>query len=605
MTRVDEFDSFYRSTSDAALRVTYAVTGDRTVAREVTVDAYRRAWRDWSKIRDRHALSYVRNEAWKLAVLDRGTHPLRRRHEDDSDTELLDALADLPSDDRRLIVLMTLGSTDLDDAAREVGVTDEDGIEKVTSAITALEAATGQDIDTLERRMLALVEVAQQLSLPPSDHIRRKAVQGRRRNTVALVAAAVTALAFGGVVATEGDVLATGDVLPDRQRFGAETPDLVLDAREIDAGNLLTSAQVSQLDPEAEWTVTSTDEDTDNDRPYATCPTQRFATVDPLKVFVRSFEGSGRLTERVAQAIEVAPGVAAAEEAYARLVSWYADCSHPRTQLTETYRVARPFGDFLIMRMVSNRSPQRTFTVGFSQSGTVTSTVVHEVDGLEAPPIEVFAQTLNDSVERVCADSGGRCTDDIQVQPTDPPRTSEAPEFLGVVDLPPITTIDNVWAGVAPTGTGPNPAATPCDRSEIAGEGVTGAGSRIYVIPEATGLPPGFGAVETVGRFASEEAATAFVDDVRNRIAACPGENLAAGVEDTGAFDTGVMSRGFTWRIGFEVADAAPVSVRTAIVQRGSAVAQLTFTPSGEADVSPEQFLQLAQRAAQRLIYLP
>ena len=49
MTRVDEFNSFYNRTFTQALQVTYAVTGDRQVAFESTVDAYRRAWRDWSK----------------------------------------------------------------------------------------------------------------------------------------------------------------------------------------------------------------------------------------------------------------------------------------------------------------------------------------------------------------------------------------------------------------------------------------------------------------------------------------------------------------------------------------------------------------------------
>ena len=80
MTRVDEFNSFYSATSAQALQVTYAVCGNRQVAQEATVDAYRRAWRDWSKIRQRNPLGYVRTEAWKLTGLSRGTHPLRRKH---------------------------------------------------------------------------------------------------------------------------------------------------------------------------------------------------------------------------------------------------------------------------------------------------------------------------------------------------------------------------------------------------------------------------------------------------------------------------------------------------------------------------------------------
>src|SRR5690349_979791 len=135
MTRVDEFNSFYTSTFTQALQVTYAVCGDRQVAFESTVDAYRRAWRDWSKIREGNALAYVRNEAWKLTGLSRSTHPLRRKHEEDSDTLLLEALGEMTVTDRRLIVLMTLGNTDLEEASHEVNLPAEEGIESVTNAL--------------------------------------------------------------------------------------------------------------------------------------------------------------------------------------------------------------------------------------------------------------------------------------------------------------------------------------------------------------------------------------------------------------------------------------------------------------------------------------
>lgn len=601
MTRVDEFDSFYRSTSESALRVVYAVTGDRTVAHDVTVDAYRRAWRDWSKIRDHEPVRYVRAEAWKLAVLSRGTHPLRRRHEEDSDTELLDALAALPSDDRRLVVLMTLGSTDLDEAAAEVGVSDEEGIELVTTAITALEASTGQSIDELERRMNALGAVTSQLAMPPSADIRQKAVRGQRRNTVGLVLAALVAIVVGGLVVTEGDPLTAVAGVPYRERLGAESADLVLDAQQIDSDNLLTASQVSRLAPDGDWIIANTDEDTGDDTPYATCPTQRFATENPLKVFVRTFESAG--SDRVAQSIEVAASPSEAADAYQRLVSWYADCTHPRVQLVETYRVERPFGDFTIMRLVSHRSPERTFTVGFSQSGTVASTVVHEVDGLVGPPIEEFAQTLNDSVERVCVDSGGNCSEDITVTPADPPATSQAPAFLGIVDLPPIAAIDEVWAGTTPTtDAAANPASTVCDGASFALDGVVSA-SRIYVIPEATTLPVTFGVVETVGTFPSTEAATAFFDQVQNTINACSADNLAATAAAGDGFGAGPEFRGATWQIVLEVEGGPPVSFRSAIVQRDAAVAQVLFTPSGDTDITPQQFAALAQRAAQRLVH--
>ncbi|KQX74908.1 MULTISPECIES: hypothetical protein [Aeromicrobium] len=601
MTRVDEFNSFYASTFSDAVQVTYALCGDRQVAFEATVDAYRRAWRDWSKIRDRRPLSYVRDEAWKLTSLSRGTHPLRRRHEEDGDTALLTALHDLPVDDRRLIVLMTLGNTDLEEASREVGLPAEEGIENVTTALASLETTLGEGIDAIERRMHGLASATDALDMPPAADVRTAARRGRQRNTVLLVAAAIALIFGGGLVATDGDALATGADLPRREKIGAERPDVVLDAQKIDAGNLLAPRQLSTLDASRTWTTESTDDSVTNTTPYATCPTKRFADTDPLKVFVRTFTGDGFGNARVAQAIEVSRSDAVATEAYQRLVQWYSDCEHPRTQLVASYTVKRPFGDFQILSLRSNRSPERTFTVGFSHSGTITSTLVHEVDGAAGPSIESFAKTLDASVAKVCKDSGGECSDAIEVLPSDPPPTTEAPSFLGIVDLPPIAAIDKVWAGTDfPAQT--NPAATQCDKATYTSKSVTKAGSRVYVLYQATELPPEFGVAETAARFSSVDKAKAFVKKVSGRIDGCSDDILSATVDQKRKVSVQDAS-GTVWRVGFEVEGGKKVYYRTAIVRRGADVAQVTFTPAGDFDISQGAFRDIAERAATRLKY--
>ncbi|KAA1374611.1 SigE family RNA polymerase sigma factor [Aeromicrobium fastidiosum] len=601
MTRVDEFNSFYSSTFSDAVQVTYALCGDRQVAFESTVDAYRRAWRDWSKIRDRRPLSYVRNEAWKITALSRTAHPLRRRHEEDGDTELLGALHDLPVDDRRLIVLMTLGNTDLEEASREVGLPAEEGIENVTTALAALETALGESIDAIERRMHALSAATDPLDMPEAADVRTAARRGRQRNTVLLVVAAIALIFGGGLVATDGDALATSSDLPRREKIGAERPDVVLDAQKIDAGNLLAPTQLSTLDTGRTWTTESTDDDVANTAPYATCPTKRFADKDPLKVFVRTFTADGIGNARVAQAIEVSRSDKVATAAYQRLVQWYSDCEHPRTQLVASYTVKRPFGDFQILSLRSNRSPERTFTVGFSHSGTITSTLVHEVDGAEGPSIEAFAKTLNASVSKVCKDSGGECSDTIEVLPSDPPPTTEAPSFLGIVDLPPIAAIDKVWAGTEFSAE-TNPAATACDKATYTSDSVAKAGSRVYVLYEATELPPEFGVAETAARFTSEDKAKAFVKKVTQRIDGCADDILTATIDQKRKVSVPDAS-GTVWRVGFELDGGQKVYYRTAIVRRGADVAQVTFTPAGQYDISQEQFRAIAQRAATRLQY--
>jgi hypothetical protein len=606
MTRVDEFNSFYSSTFADALQVTYAVSGDRVVAFEATVDAYRRAWRDWSKIRDRNPLSYVRNEAWKLTSLSRSTHPLRRRHEEDSDTELLGALHDLSADDRRLIVLMTLGNTDLEEASREVGLPAEEGIENVTTALTTLEAALGESIDAIERRMHALAAATQHLEVPTAATVRTAARRGRQRNTILLVAAAVVLILTGGLVATDGDALATSADLPRREKIGAETVDVVLDSEKIDASNLLAPRQLATLDGTRTWKTESTDESVKNTTPYATCPTKRFADPDPLKVFVRTFTGNGVGNARVAQAIEVSSSPKVAEEAYQRLVQWYSDCEHPRVQLVAAYTVERPFGDFQILSLRSHRSPERSFTVGFSHSGTITSTLVHEVDGGEGPSIESFARALNASVAKVCKDSGGRCSDAVQVVRTDPPPTTESPSFLGVVDLPPIADVDQVWAGAPSPPETPNPAATQCDQATYSGKSVVSTASRLYVLYQALELPrelpEEFGVAETTARFSSEKKAKAFTDRLAARVDSCSTEVLNAKVDERRKVKLKEAS-GVVWRVGFEVAGGNQVYFRTAIVRRGADVAQVTFTPSGKYDITQGEFTAIARRAATRLKY--
>jgi hypothetical protein len=606
MTRVDEFNSFYSSTFADALQVTYAVSGDRVVAFEATVDAYRRAWRDWSKIRDRNPLSYVRNEAWKLTSLSRSTHPLRRRHEEDSDTELLGALHDLSADDRRLIVLMTLGNTDLEEASREVGLPAEEGIENVTTALTTLEAALGESIDAIERRMHALAAATQHLEVPTAATVRTAARRGRQRNTILLVAAAVVLILTGGLVATDGDALATSADLPRREKIGAETVAVVLDSEKIDASRLLAPRQLATLDGTRTWKTESTDESVKNTTPYATCPTKRFADPDPLKVFVRTFTGNGVGNARVAQAIEVSSSPKVAEEAYQRLVQWYSDCEHPRVQLVAAYTVERPFGDFQILSLRSHRSPERSFTVGFSHSGTITSTLVHEVDGGEGPSIESFARALNASVAKVCKDSGGRCSDAVQVVRTDPPPTTESPSFLGVVDLPPIADVDQVWAGAPSPPETPNPAATQCDQATYSGKSVVSTASRLYVLYQALELPrelpEEFGVAETTARFSSEKKAKAFTDRLAARVDSCSTEVLNAKVDERRKVKLKEAS-GVVWRVGFEVAGGNQVYFRTAIVRRGADVAQVTFTPSGKYDITQGEFTAIARRAATRLKY--
>jgi len=123
MTRVDEFDAFYSESRREVLHQVYALTGDLSASAAAVEDAYAHAWQHWPKVRRGDPLDYVRPEAWRGALLRHTAHLRRRRHADGADTALLDALADLSTSARRLVILQTLAGLDLSTAAREVGVT--------------------------------------------------------------------------------------------------------------------------------------------------------------------------------------------------------------------------------------------------------------------------------------------------------------------------------------------------------------------------------------------------------------------------------------------------------------------------------------------------
>lgn len=600
MARVDEFDDFYVETRRLTLAITYAKCGDTQIARDATVDAYRHAWRDWSKIAPQDRRRLVRTEAWDATLISRGTHPLRRREHAEPGA-LQGALAQIDQDSRRLIVLMTIANLDLDEAAREVGVDDERALELASEGFSQLENAMGLSIDEVVARLRELGGITAGVALPDPPEIRRRATSGARRNTVLLVAAAVVLTLVGGAFVADGDAMARQATLPDREKIGAESRDIVLDSHGIDVDDLLTTAEVADLRPAATWKVEATDTDPSNQTPYATCPTTRFADADPLKVFVRAY-GSD-VGDRATQSIEVSRSEKASVAAYDRLVGFYAGCEHPRTRLVDAYTVQRPFGDFQILRLQSYREPSRFITVGLAQSGTLTSTLVHESPGTKRTDVTRFAEVLNTSVSRVCAESGGDCTRRFDVRRSVPPPAATFPDFLGVVDLPPVANIDKVWSASEPTAVGQdNPAGTACDEVSFTGKAVEQARVRLFAIPEAERLPEQFALTQVEARLTSPGEAKAMFDGVTRAIDDCPDADLPARIDD----EEKISGNGFTartWRVGLEVGKDEYVYYRMGFVRRGAAVTQLLFPPAGRYAISAGEFQAVTRRAGERLAY--
>lgn len=594
------FDDFYTETAQDTLLVIYAMCGDRKLAQESVQEAFEQLSNEWEKVPADNRARYVREHAWHLLGLNRTQHPLRRSDESGSDTELLNALLQLPTDSRRLLVLLTIGGLDLDQAAPEIQVTTEVGMEMITEALNALETALGQDIASIETRLLGLALVTKTMDVPPGEEIRQRARSSRLRNSVASVLAVALGLLGMGVAVAANDPFELNANLPQRQQFGNEGADQVLLANRFDESQLLTPEQLASLSPNTSWEVTATEVDVDGDIPYATCPTKRFADEDPLRTFVRTFDGTGEVTNRLAQAVEISRSKEAAGKAFATTVSWFAECQHPRVQLTEAYVVERPTGDFTILRLQSHRDGLRTFTVGISQSGMFSLTIVNETEGGEGPDIEAFAQVLNDSVYRLCTESGGECPRQFTIANAIPPAATSDPGFLGVVDLPPIADVDSIWAASEAKASTQSKSQTLCEAADWSKAVKGSLSSRVFVMPEA-GLPDQFGVAQTVAKFSSEEKAIKWLADTEEEMDSCPRRVLSIDTEDVRRLSLG-ENEGSVFKLRLRLADEEG-RIRTGFVRRGSAVSQITLTPVGKYDMNDTSFKQLVERAGQRLTY--
>lgn len=595
MTRVDEFDHFFSSTSDVTLKATYAVCGDRNVAFESTVDAYCRAWRDWTKIRNHNPDGWVRTEAWRLTALSRSTHPLRQRQEEDSDRELLTALSKLRSDDRRLIALLTLGSIDLEDACREVGVPAQQGAESVTTALGGLESSLGQSLDQLEERMHGLSRVTRKLVLPAAGVVRHRAQSGRRRNTILLVVAAIALTIAGGLVS----VAEPKSV--ERHRIGDKGGDILLLAQKIGPDDLLGSAEVARLDRKLTWKVLGTDDDLREKTPYATCPSRRLADPRAIRFLVRTFQ-AGKSDERVAQAVEVSTSPGAAESGFDQMERWFADCRVPGVQLGDTWKIRHSFHNLSILQLVSHQEPTQTFTVGIGIAGSAVTTVVHRSDGEKGPDITSFARVLNEAVSGVCQFlyNDLKCVGGVLLRRTIPPAAATNKEFLAIADLPTVADPTAAWTGL-PRSWKKHRVAAVCDNADFSNQRPK---SRSYVQSNSAtpNQPATFGLTETIGRFSSESAAESFVDTVRGNLEACPKKNLTAQVDEEEDYDQDSVD-GTSWRVRLDLADGTQARYRTSIIRNGNAVAQVTFTAGEKFDVGRDKFEDLVKRAGQRLTY--
>lgn len=133
-SRQGTFDEFYGAAAPRITGQIYAMTGDLTEAQDCVQEAFARAWLRWDSVAEHpNPAAWVRTTAWRLAVsrfrraklalgIARRDRPPEATPGPGPERLLLtQALAQLPLEQRRVIVLHYLVDMKVDEIAAEIG----------------------------------------------------------------------------------------------------------------------------------------------------------------------------------------------------------------------------------------------------------------------------------------------------------------------------------------------------------------------------------------------------------------------------------------------------------------------------------------------------
>jgi len=607
----DEFDAFYKDARARLLLQTYALTGDLPAARVAVRDAFVVAWHHWSKAhRDGDPEAWTRPIAWSHA---QRRHTARIWHREKGlgpeVHDLHEALGKLSVDQRKMLLLTVLASGSLADFAREVGLTREDAERELQTAVSQLGVHLGSATPVTRALFAPLAEVVADVRLPRASILRRAGAARRRTHTAVGVVAAVAALVLTGTAVTDaggvrpsldrGFVETSGPREGDRSPAPPEPPALSEDA-------LLTGEQLTATLAGRGWSEGATDDNSEGDGLAMPCQLERYADPRSTVALVRDFTARTKRREparSAVQMVEASASTRAGHRAYRTTLDWFAGCRDDRTQLLATRRVDGVGDEAMLLTLRDWDDPTTTLVAGVARTGQLTTTTLTSVAADGTPEFRATGTLLEQAVTGLCAlPDAGACVGVPQLDAVAPLPVGDVPAMLATVDLPPVSTVALPWAGTEPRQARQNLASTRCDQARFRGDGWSSTMTRTFLVPDAQ-LPPEFGLTETVGVL-RQQRARAFVQDVRDSMRTCSEDDLGTDVSQisdrrSGAEDLTV------WRVTTEVSDKQTVEFRMAIMRTGTAVAQLGFVPSGDARMTDDAFVALAERALERLPKLP
>lgn len=608
----DTFGAFYQESRGRLLHQVYAYVGNTEVAQRTLADAYVAAAQHWRKVSTMDDPdAWMREHSFTAAG--RSTNRARRpwfenaMHTEDTNRPLLVALARLDAIDRNLLIVYVLVGKSLPAAAREVGLTDSAAQLSLDRSAAALNAA-GVDATSRERLANALERLRSDLHDEPVEPPNRLRREGNRRRRSHMVLAGLTVVALiigaGAVTATQ-DEDAAGGQITQGGATGIEIADPAGPPTEsFTVDSLATAEVVSRLDPAEVWRVSSTSADFGQSTPIDECLQIIPSEQRTAHYWVREFTGGvGADRTEVVESLQIGRSSKAAEAAYKSTVMALSTCrGGDIARRLEEFSNLSGTGDAGAMFSYdfSKRSGIQRQYLAVVRTGLANVIwIARENDNAPIRP-KRLAQVAAESVSSLCVDAEGRCSEPpVESNRATPPvPDGRAVGFLNDVDLPLFEGLTAPWVSTTPRRTRTNPAATQCDDADYSN--AREARSRSFVIPGARRLPTIFGVSETVAVFRSPQAARRFVDRVDERVSGCEDRDLNTEVARAGEISDGGIT-GQIWQIEQAASEDRSLIYRMALVRVGDSVAQVTFTPSEEYDISRPSYAELAIRAGERL----
>jgi DNA-directed RNA polymerase specialized sigma24 family protein len=604
MSDAEPFDAYYTESRDRLLVLAFALTGDLSASRGAVRDYFIAAWHHWSRLRRlEDPGTWLRPRVWSHAQR-RPTARIwhRDRKLDPEIRATLDGLAKLSTTSRKLLPLSRLTAATPQESAREVGLTVDVAEARLREATTQFAEQRGVVESQVRPTLSRLVEHCADQRWPRATIIRRSGTTRRRTHTLAGAALVVVAVVGSGFLVTDQHgvrptLAAAGDRLtavPAGGTSGQQPPE-----EQITPSSLISTAQLRRAVPGRTWRITGTDP-----TQGMTFPCQRSQYADPhaATALVRNFTARrthGRPRLAVVQATELSDSVAAAQKGYAAASGWFASCTLPRMQLLGVRRIDRLGEQAAQYVLRSWTAPAATFVLGLARTGRVNTVTLTRTSGTGSPDLAGGVRVLTAAVDDLCPTTlGGHCSAMPHAVDVPAPPAGDPPMMLTELDLPPAAGVTRPWVGTTPKQARQNAAATGCDSSSFHGRGWQHTATRSFLVPGGR-LAAAFGITETVGRLPAARA-SAFVADVRSKLASCSHRELGTKVQRLAGGSTWTA-----WRVRTEVSTKETVTFFMGIVRAGGAVAQVGFVADGSHTMTSADFVALVRRAGERLTAFP